>query len=116
MPIVGDAGGAIAVNNASTVTVITSTFTNNAAENGGAVFIEQVTFLFLAGSNGLCPLYYWSNNKQGLEATPVYYGRIVGVRLCGVCVVWESYSERQHIHKQQGQPEWGSTFPVQVLR
>ncbi len=40
--VIGDAGGAIAVNNASTVTIITSTFTKNAAENGGAVFIEQV--------------------------------------------------------------------------
>lgn len=38
-------GGAIAVNNASLVTIITSTFTNNQAENGGAIFIEEVIFL-----------------------------------------------------------------------
>ncbi len=36
------AGGAIAANNASLVTIITSTFTSNVAENGGAIFIEEV--------------------------------------------------------------------------
>ena len=39
-----DAGGAIAANNASAITIITSTFTSNMAENGGAIFIEEVGF------------------------------------------------------------------------
>lgn len=34
------AGGAIALNNASSVVITTSTFSENVSENGGAVFME----------------------------------------------------------------------------
>ena len=55
------AGGAIAVRNASTIQIITSAFTENVAENGGAVYLETCRKASLADNT------FTSNraNKQG---------------------------------------------------
>ena len=55
------AGGAIAVRNASTIQIITSAFTENVAENGGAVYLET------CGKASLADNTFTSNraNKQG---------------------------------------------------
>ena len=61
--VIGDAaaGGAIAVRNASTIQIITSAFTENVAENGGAVYLET------CGKASLADNTFTSNraNKQG---------------------------------------------------
>ena len=55
------AGGAIAVRNASTIQIITCAFTENVAENGGAVYLET------CGKASLADNTFTSNraNKQG---------------------------------------------------
>jgi predicted outer membrane repeat protein len=60
-PYLNVAGGAISARNASTVEIITSSFTENVAENGGAIYLEMCEKAAMADNT------FTSNraNKQG---------------------------------------------------
>lgn len=67
------AGGAIALNNASSVVVTSSTFTENVSENGGAIFVQDCGAATIADNT-------FTSNRANKSGGAVFQSKCSGKR------------------------------------